>query len=64
MQALINLDDSLLARALEVTGLTETDDLVRFALKNVIAQKAARELAKMGGSDPDAWIPSRRRGPE
>ena len=61
MRTTINIDDRLLADAEELTGITERSSLIRYALKKLVEREAARELAAMGGCDPDAWVPERRR---
>jgi Arc/MetJ family transcription regulator len=54
MRTTINIDDDLLADAEELTGIKERAALVRLALKALVAREAARQLARMGGSDPNA----------
>ena len=61
MRTTINIDDELLADAQELTGIKERSALVRHALKALVAREAARQLAAMGGSDPDAAAAPRRR---
>jgi Arc/MetJ family transcription regulator len=61
MRTTITLDDELLADAEEMTGIKERSALIRHALKALIAREAARELARMGGSDPHAAAAPRRR---
>ncbi len=61
MRTTISLDDHLLERARYYTGIKETAALVREALKALVEREAAERLAAMGGSDPDAWVPPRRR---
>lgn len=61
MRTTIALDDELIAQAQEYTGLTEKSALVREALKALIAREAARRLALLGGTEPDAKAPRRRR---
>jgi Arc/MetJ family transcription regulator len=61
MRTTITLDDELLARAEEVTGITEKSALVREALKSLVAREAARRLIRLGGSSPDLVAPPRRR---
>ncbi len=53
MRTTISLDDDLVARAQEFTGITEKTALVREALKVLIHFEASRRLAALGGSDPD-----------
>jgi Arc/MetJ family transcription regulator len=61
MRTTITIDDELLERATQLTGINERAALVRHALKALIAREAARELARMGGSDPNATAAPRRR---
>ncbi len=57
----LNIDDELLHRAQELTGIDEKTALVRQGLEALIARESARRLAKLGGSDPDLKdIPRRR----
>lgn len=62
MRTTIALDDDLLARSQQLTGLTEKSALVREALKALIARESARRLASLAGTEPDAEAPPRRRG--
>ncbi|MET3896514.1 Arc/MetJ family transcription regulator [Devosia sp. UYZn731] len=65
MRTTVTIDDELLARAKESSGIAETGDLVREALKTLLAREAARRLARLGGSMPDLeYIPQRRQEPE
>lgn len=61
MRTTIALDDELVARAQEYTGIKEKSALVNEALKSLVAREAARRLAKLGGTQPDAQAPPRRR---
>jgi Arc/MetJ family transcription regulator len=61
MRTTLALDDDLVAKAQSITGLTEKSGLVREALKALIEREAARRLARLGGSDPDATAAPRRR---
>jgi Arc/MetJ family transcription regulator len=61
MRTTLALDDELLAKAQEFTGLKEKSALVREALKALIEREAARRLARLGGSAPDLVAPRRRR---
>ena len=61
MRTTITLDDELVATAQEYTGVTEKSALVRKALTALVQREAARRLALLGGSEPDAKpIPRRR----
>ncbi|MFN4184230.1 MAG: type II toxin-antitoxin system VapB family antitoxin [Hyphomonas sp.] len=61
MRTTLNLDDDLIAKAAELTGIEEKPALIREALKALIAREAARRLALLGGSDPNATAAPRRR---
>jgi Arc/MetJ family transcription regulator len=61
MRTTLALDDELVAKAQKLTGLDEKAPLIREALKALIAQESARRLALLGGSEPDAKAPPRRR---
>jgi Arc/MetJ family transcription regulator len=61
MRTTLALDDELVAKAQAYTGLKEKSALVREALKALIAREAAERLIALGGSDPDASLPPRRR---
>ena len=59
------VDDNLLAEARRLTGLKETTDVMREALRALIERESARRLARLGGSEPDLReIPRRRHGPK
>jgi Arc/MetJ family transcription regulator len=61
MRTTLTLDDELVAKAAEYTGIREKSALVRAALKALVEREAARRLARLGGSEPDlARIPRRR----
>lgn len=61
MRTTITLDDELLAKAHEFSGIKERSALIREALTALVQREAARRLAKLGGSDPDFKLPPRRR---
>jgi hypothetical protein len=46
---------------LEYTGVKERATVIRMALGSLVAREAGRRLARLGGSDPDAWAAPRRR---
>lgn len=61
MRTTISLDDELVEKAQEYTGLTEKSALVREALTALVQREAARRLARLGGSQPNLKpIPRRR----
>jgi Arc/MetJ family transcription regulator len=61
MRTTLALDDDLVAKAQDFTGLKEKSSLVREALKALIERESARRLARLGGSEPGAETPPRRR---
>lgn len=58
MRTTINLDEMLYKQASEITGITQKTALLNKALEELIRQKererAYKNLAKMGGIDPNA----------
>lgn len=52
MRTTLALDDELLRKATEFTGIEERASLVREALKALIERESARRLAALGGSMP------------
>jgi Arc/MetJ family transcription regulator len=61
MRTTIAIDDELFAKAQEYAGATEKSAVVREALKAFVEREAARRLARLGGTQPDAKGPPRRR---
>lgn len=53
MRATVSLDDDLLNTAREYTGLTERAELIREALKALIAREAGRRLLALAGTAPE-----------
>ncbi|AOK57625.1 type II toxin-antitoxin system VapB family antitoxin [Burkholderia stagnalis] len=53
MRTTLSLDDALLAKAQQLTGVTEKSALVREALHALIARESARRLARLGGTESD-----------
>ena len=62
MRITLILDDEVVAKAQELTGMQEKSVLVREALKALIERESARRLARLGGSEPKLDIAPRRRG--
>jgi len=61
MRTTINLDEQLLEQAQRLTGTQERTALIHDGLRALIARESARRLARLGGSDPKASAPRRRR---
>jgi len=61
MRTTLIINDQLLARASELTGIKEKTALVRMGLEYLIARESAKRLAKLGGTAKDLKpIPRRR----
>jgi Arc/MetJ family transcription regulator len=52
MRATVALDDHLVQKAQELSGMTERTALLREALKALIHLEASRRLAAVGGMEP------------
>jgi hypothetical protein len=63
MRTTLNLDDDLVARASELTGIKEKTALVHAGLEALISREAARRLAALGGTMPHLQPIPRRRLP-
>lgn len=61
MRTTVTIDDELLAKAAELTGITERSALLRGGLETLIRVESARRLAALGGTDGDAAAAPRRR---
>lgn len=62
MRITVIIDDALYERALEVADpAMEKSDLFREAVKTFVRVNSARRLAALGGSEPGATAPPRRR---
>lgn len=61
MRTTVALDDKLMADAARLTGIHEKAPLLREALTALVQRENARRLVKLGGSDPTAKAPPRRR---
>jgi Arc/MetJ family transcription regulator len=53
MRATVALDDELVQKAQEYSGVMERTALLRDALKALIHLEASRKLAAVGGTEPD-----------
>ena len=64
MRTTLNIDNDLLARAAELTGISEKTALVRLGLESLIARESAKRLAALGGTETGLKAISRRRAAE
>ena len=60
MRLTLNIDEALLARALELSGLSEKYAVLHEGLKALIARESANRLALLGGSEPNLQATVRR----
>jgi hypothetical protein len=61
MRTTLILDEKLIHRAKELTGIQEKTALVRAGLQALIAREAGKRLAVLGGTQPKlSHIPRRR----
>jgi Arc/MetJ family transcription regulator len=63
MRTTMNVDDALIERAQELTGIKERNTLVRMGLEALVQREAGRRLARLGGTDPEIEDIPRRREP-
>lgn len=61
MRTTLILNEKLIDRAREATGIKEKTALVHAGLEALIAREAARRLAALGGTDPKSNPILRRR---
>jgi len=61
MRTTVTIDDELLAKAAELTGVRENTALLRQGLQALIRIESARRLAALGGTDKSAKSAPRRR---
>jgi Arc/MetJ family transcription regulator len=61
MRTTLNIDDALLGRATQLSGLREKTAVVKAGLEALVARESAKRLAALGGSDKAVRpIPRRR----
>ena len=61
MRTTLNIEDTLVKRASELTGVKEKTTLVKLGLEALIAQEIAKRLAKLGGTQKQLKTIPRRR---
>ena len=61
MRITLNIEDDLLAKAQQLSGLNKKTALVREGLKALIERGSARRLAQLGGTEPQLQSVPRRR---
>lgn len=61
MRTTLNIDDQLLEKASQLTGINEKTALVRLGLEALIARESSKRLAQLGSSERNLRpIPRRR----
>jgi Arc/MetJ family transcription regulator len=63
MRTTVTIDDELLEKARDYSGIKESSALIREALRQLVQREAARRLIALGGTEPDIVAPPRRRFP-
>ena len=61
MRTTVTIDDDLLTKASQLTGINDRATLLRDGLKTLIRVESARRLAALGGTDRQATSAPRRR---
>jgi Arc/MetJ family transcription regulator len=61
MRTTLNIEDALVERASNLTGIKEKTALVRKGLETLISLESSRRLAQLGGTEKKIQMPSRRR---
>ena len=63
MRTTLNMDEKLIKKAKELTGIKEKTSLVRLGLEALIALESSRRLARLSGSERKLRsVPRRRQG--
>ncbi len=61
MRTTVNLDETLLAQAARISGLSERSLLIHEGLQALIQRESAKRLARLGGTQKTLKAPPRRR---
>lgn len=62
MRTTLNIEEKLIHKAREMTGIHEKTHLVRLGLEALIARESSKRLAKLGGTETKLRQIPRRRG--
>ncbi len=61
MKITLDIDDELLTKAQQLTGIAEPTALVRKGLRALVERESAKRLARLGGAEPQLQpIPRRK----
>ena len=61
MRTTLNIDDAILKKASDLTGVREKTALVRMGLEALVTRRSGQRLAALGGTEPQVRAVSRRR---
>jgi Arc/MetJ family transcription regulator len=61
MKTTLNIEDELLEKASQLTGIKEKTSLVRLGLEALIARESSKRLARLGGTEKNLGLIPRRR---
>ncbi len=61
MRTTLNIEDKLIEKASELTGIKEKTTLVKLGLEALIARESAARLAELGGTEKQLKAIPRRR---
>lgn len=62
MRTTVTLDDDLLVKAKDLSGLKDRGAILKEALRALIERESARRLIRLGGLEPELQDIPRRRG--
>jgi Arc/MetJ family transcription regulator len=61
MRTTLNIEDALIKKASQLTGVKEKTYLVRMGLQALISQESSKRLAKLGGTEKNIQSIPRRK---
>jgi hypothetical protein len=61
MRTTLNIEDALIKKASQLTGVREKTYLVRMGLQALISQESSKRLAKLGGTEKNIQSIPRRK---
>jgi Arc/MetJ family transcription regulator len=61
MRTTLNIEDKLIDKASQLTGIKEKTSLVRLGLQALIARESSKRLARLGGTEKKLTVARRER---
>ena len=61
MRTTLNIEDKLIEKASQLTGIKEKTSLVRLGLEALISLETSKRLARLGGTEKKLRMVARRR---